>query len=128
MSKRTFLVAAVLAAFSTALHAQEWVSFEEKAQRSKPSVTVLSSNDFETIIEINVKGMDVKEVTHKNTLYHELRFPDYFTTLEVGKPQLPKISEIIAIPDMANVKVSVIDTAAIIIKGYNVHPYLKTGL
>ncbi len=56
--------------------------------------------------------------------YQALRFPDYYTTLEVGKPQLPVISELVAIPpEAAKVTVTVVDYAETRLLGYKVYPF-----
>jgi len=94
----------------------------------KPAARVLISNENETVIEFTLSGMNVKEIMTGNDSYHILRFPDYHTTMEVGRPQLPAISELIGIPDLSNVRVSVEETEEITLGGYHVYPYQEPRL
>jgi len=67
--------------------------------------------------------MDVEDVVEGNKTFQKLRFPGYFTSLQVGKPQLPVISELVGIPDVVNVKASIIDSEVTTLKGYRVYPF-----
>jgi len=67
-------------------NAQEWVSFTQSITSEKPSAEVLKSDDFETIIKFTIPGMEVKEIIENTEKFQSLRFPDYYTTLEIGKP------------------------------------------
>lgn len=93
--------------------AQEWVSFSQSIIPEKPSTEVLKSDDFETIIKFTIPGMEVKDITEGMETYQSLRFPDYYTTIEIGKPQLPSIFESVGIPQSSKVRVSVIDSTVI---------------
>jgi len=106
--------------------AQEWVYFTQSITPGKPSAEVLKSDDFETIIKFTIPGIEVKDIIEGTETFQSLRFPDYYTTLEVGKPQLPVISELVGIPPSSNFKVSVIDSTVITLEEkYNVYPFQK---
>jgi len=117
-----FYFVVILHSFSWA----EWITFEHSSEIQKPTARVIISNDRETVIEFSITGMEVKEIIVGQEKFHVLRFPDYYTTMEIGKPQLPVISELIGIPDFSNVNVSVIDIEQITLDGYNVYPYQRT--
>ena len=104
--------------------AQDWVSFNKSIIPEKPTAVVLKSDDFETIIKFTIPGIEVENIIEGTETFQSLRFPDYFTTLEIGKPQLPAISEFVGIPPSSNVRVSVIDSTVITLEEkYNVYPF-----
>jgi hypothetical protein len=64
----------------------------------------------------------VDSLTEDSRIYHWLSFPQCYFTLEVGKPQLPVMTELIAVPGHANVSVCTIDSTAIHVGGFDVYP------
>ncbi len=113
----------IVVALSATIANGEWVSFGKTTTKEKPQVRVLSSNNNETVIEFTIFGMEVQEVTEGNETFHKLRLPGYFTTLGVGKPQLPVITELIGIPDAAEIRATILDSTVIILDGYRVYPF-----
>ena len=128
--KRLLYGTVVFIVFFLNLHSAgaQWVSFGYSSEKQKPSARVLVSNESETVIEFTLEGMEVKKIMIGDETFHVLRFPDYYTTMEVGKPQLPAISELIGIPDLSNVHVSVVETEEIILRGYHVYPHQEPRL
>lgn len=100
----------------------QWISFDSASENKTVSSDVIVSNDQETIIEFTLPGMEVKELQRGNELFQVLRLPNFLTTMETGKPQLPVLSEIIGIPDLSNVKVSIIESEEVTFNGYNIYP------
>lgn len=114
-----------LVLFTTAMAFSQpgWISVEGKADQEKPSAVVQRSDKLETVIEFQTKGFFVDEVREDKGTFHVLRLPYYHTTLEVGKPQLPAISEMIGIPDNSVVSVRIIDSTVVTLDGYRVYPF-----
>jgi len=124
---KTFLAGFFLAfLFTPVLFAgPDWISLNGNSTEEKPSVLVQDSNHKETVIEFQLRGFQVDEIEENQTIFQTLKFPGYPTTLEIGKPELPAITELIAIPARTKVKVSVVDSSVMILKGYKVYPFQK---
>jgi len=101
----------------------KWVPINDDRDKSEPAIRVINSDEFETSIEFNLPGFSVESSISGSETFHHLGLPDYSTTLEVGKPQLPVISELVAVPGDARVTVSVIDSIIVKLDGYNVFPF-----
>jgi len=89
------------------------------------SIAVLSSSDRETIIEIKLDDFLVDSLAADGRVYHRLKIPDYATTLEVGRPELPVITELVAVPGRAEVAVTVVEAESELRSGYEVYPFQK---
>jgi hypothetical protein len=100
----------------------------------KPQITVVSSNDQETILHVKLKGFFVEDVLVDGTTYHQLSLPGYTyaTTRIVGKPALPVISEVVGIPENKNAEITITNTNEVDLTGYNVYPFqtplMETGV
>ena len=106
-----------------ALSAPTWVPVDGISPEQPPRVTVVESNDQETILEIRVFGFMVDETEINGETYQDLRFPNYYTTLDVGMPQLPAISELVAIPEGAEAEVQIDESFYVTLENYNVYPF-----
>lgn len=69
--------------------------------------------------------MDLKERIFGERSFHAVNFPEYYTMLEVGKPQLPAIRELLGVPDVKSYKISIVDSSVITLAGYNINPFQK---
>lgn len=118
-----FLLVLVLGLVASASGKSDWVSLNGQISPAKPQAEVLSSNGSETIVKFTIPGFWSAEVMEDNTTYRVLEFPGYASTLEPGKPQLPVISELIAIPGNTNVTVQVLDFTEEVFSGYTVYPF-----
>ena len=104
---------------------KRWVSAGGTEAVEKPRSKILTSNDSETIVRFEIPGFWMENVTEEGMEYQILRFPDYATTQEIGKPELPVINEFIAIPARSGVKAHLIDYETTILGGYSVYPFQK---
>lgn len=102
----------------------EWVPFGKSAEK-KPNIKILSSDVTSIAFEISLTGMEIIEKNAENVKYHVLKIPDYYTTLEIGKPQLPAIRELIGVPDFSSYEISMLDSNVITLSNYNIYPFQK---
>ena len=106
------------------LHSQI-ISFNGSGSLVKPSISVLSSDNNGIIVEITLSSLEQFLKTENGETYQNLRLLDRFTTMDIGKPQLPCIREFIGSPEFSNYKVTILDSASIILNHYNIYPYQK---
>ena len=117
----TILFILVMAA--SAFGSQQWISLNGTSEPNKPTATIVSSNDQETIVRIKISGFWTSQRSENDEQFTSLRFPGYATTLEIGKPALPVVSELMGIPGGAHVSASVVDSRHVTLTGYNVYPF-----
>jgi hypothetical protein len=84
---------------------------------------VEASDAEKTIIDINIKGIKVEEILDNGELYQILTISDYATTEDLGKPQLPIIKSIVAIPEGASLNATVMEASYKTYGGYKVYPF-----
>lgn len=100
----------------------DWLSFKNGNPKSKPTVQVLSQRDNVIELEITLPGIEVFQINHNNEIFQNLRLPGYYTTSEIGKPQVPKISELIAVPLDATLSYRIIDSSVTVFENYHLYP------
>ena len=119
-----FLVSIVAAIFLNAhAAAADWVPLGIAAEPGGPSVTVLRSNESETVVRISIPGFWSEDVVYGDETYRSIRFPGYFTTTDIGKAQLPIIFELLAIPGSSGVRAHVVDYSTVSLDGYRIVPF-----
>ncbi len=121
MRRKTFLILVLLALWPLYSSAVEWVQFGEEVEKSE-SVKVLESNDARTVVEITTPGMWVENKKADGKVYQVLTLPGAGILTEVGKPQLPVVYRIVAIPPDKNVVVKLLDEEHILLSGYCIYP------
>jgi len=100
-----------------------WVSMGGSYDPAKPDCEVLESDQSHTVVRFTTYGFWTEEVTENNETFNQLDLPGYFSTMEVGKPQMPAIVELIEIPADASVSVSVTGYTEEGLPGYHVYPF-----
>ncbi|MEE8577643.1 MAG: C25 family cysteine peptidase, partial [candidate division Zixibacteria bacterium] len=126
---RTFITVILLSALflfgmvATAFGEANWISLNGSTSPQKPTAVVLSSNANETIVKITSAGFWSENVLEDGVTYQALQFPGYAGTLDIGKANMPVVSELIGIPGSAKVSVSIVDRKEVTLPGYNVYPF-----
>ncbi|MBD3286257.1 hypothetical protein GF359_10830, partial [candidate division WOR-3 bacterium] len=98
------------------------MSFSAKARGAAPDLTVLESSAGGTTINLKTYGMWVGDVVEGKETFHRISVPGASHTAEVGKPMLPTVNKLVAIPATAGVKVKVEYKEETTYKDYNVYP------
>jgi hypothetical protein len=101
----------------------EWFTFNEGISSPRsPEMRIVSTSNAGIVLEIETFGMEVREVSVEGNIYHMLRIPGCGYSVEVGKPEVPALRELIAIPPKGEVSVSVPETSSITLEGWYVFP------
>ncbi len=91
---------------------------------AEPTVRVVSNTSIGTVLEVELPGVTVEPVEVDGATYHVINIPgDVMAALEIGKPQVPKLSYLLGIPDDAGVQVSVSVLESRVFDNINCHPY-----
>jgi hypothetical protein len=84
-----------------------------KTNKTAPVVQIISDDINSTVIKIDISGFDVSEFYSGNKLYQSIDLLSDASASQVGAPDLPYISSVLAIPDHAGVSVEVIETSSL---------------
>ena len=119
MTKRVVTAVAVLLAVGLTL--ADWMSVGGSAGGAK--VTILDQNTTGTTFEVTVPGVEVTPTLADGREFSTVNLPgEVMATLEQGKPQVPKVSVLLAIPNGARVSSRVVARETRTLKVANVYP------
>jgi Peptidase family C25/Propeptide_C25/Carboxypeptidase regulatory-like domain/Secretion system C-terminal sorting domain/Peptidase family C25, C terminal ig-like domain len=118
---KKFLILAIVLIVFGSLSAKEWISFDSSTEQ-EPKVNVVETDNNRLILDIEVPGMYLEDVTEGGQTYQKIEIIQGRTTHDVGFPELPMITRIVGIPDNQNVRVRVLNTSTIELNNYNIYP------
>jgi hypothetical protein len=119
MTKRVVTAMAVLLAAGFSL--ADWLSVGGTSGSAK--VSVLEHSASGTTFEVVVPGVEVTPVTAEGSEFSMLSLPgEVMAVLDEGKPQVPKVSVLLAIPSGARVSTRVLAKETRTLKVENVYP------
>ena len=104
-----------------------WMAFGVSSERM-PTREVISDQAGMTVLEITIPGMQIEERTQQGIDYQQVSLPYGGTCSEVGKPALPLITELVAIPDQGEVTVKVLAIETTTITDVQIYPFLEPPL
>ncbi|MFK5970318.1 MAG: C25 family cysteine peptidase [Candidatus Marithrix sp.] len=110
------------------LPSEGWIAFDADnpiLEETPPTLNVPETDSQELIVEFNIPGTNSSELTEEDTIYHQLNLLQESSISEVGKPELPMLSRLIAIPKNAITNVQIISFDVQEIEGYNIYPAQK---
>jgi hypothetical protein len=85
-----------------------WLPTGSTLVPTAPTSTVLTNSSSGAVIDVTIPGISVETEEIAGSTYQVLSIPgDVLAALDIGKPQVPKLSYLLGIPDNAGVTVSV---------------------
>lgn len=100
--KRMGVISALVIAMClgvSALYAGSWVTFDSAwGTGEAPLLTSPKSDQMQTVVDITIPGMWRSKITRDGMTFDVLKIPGYVTTTDPGKPALPTIGSLVAIP------------------------------
>ena len=119
MTKRVVTALAVLLAAGLAV--ADWMSAGGAA--GSADVTILEQNTTGTTFEVTVPGVEVTPTVVDGREFSVVNLPgEVMASLEQGRPQVPKVSVLLAIPNGARVSARVLSRETRTLKVANVFP------
>ncbi|MFQ6103234.1 MAG: C25 family cysteine peptidase [Candidatus Glassbacteria bacterium] len=100
-----------------------WVALRESEEGSHPVITTLKSDRNQTVVDVDLPGFWTSDRVVAGEYFQELTIPGQTTLMEVGKPALPMIRFLIAIPHGAQVDLSFQAEEQVILTDYRVYPF-----
>lgn len=76
------------------------------AQINPPQLQSLQATQAMQALRLNLSGFHEAGITRNNIKFSRLTFPDGATTSEIGRPEIPVVRWLVAVPDGATVQVA----------------------
>ncbi len=100
----------------------DWIAFDGFPVGSEPVLSVLESDNEKTVIDVRMTGLWVSNVEVEGQVYQSLSIPGHTKLQDVGKPEIPVIHALVAIPEGSSIEaVSYVDDP-VYLSGYRIHP------
>ena len=99
-----------------------WVDFMGRTEEAPPTPALLQSDNNTVSFTVQVNGMNRRDMKYQNQIYQRLSIPDCDRTEEEGLPEVPVITQLIAVPDCDDVMLSVMPSGELEFSGYHVCP------
>jgi len=113
---KTHLLSTIVVLFFIPLSIMaEWIPLgKNQTANVPPKVELLQSDAHSAVIKIELSGFLLDDVKNTDKKYKRVSFSgEESFTLEEGKPELPYIARVLAIPDQAAVSVEIIETGSV---------------
>ena len=107
--------------FLTFSFSSQWVDLESNTP-VKPEITLVSSDIQTSTLSFDLEGFSLDNVFIDNSEYSVIKFPLSASIMDVGSPDLPKLSTSIIIPDDKNMIVEILSSNFVEYENMNVAP------
>ena len=118
--KTTFVMMAML--FSVAATAQEWIGFGSRAEGAPPEVSISRSDNQQVSFAVSLSGMYAESKDEALVTYKRLSMPQCEIMGEVGAPEIPVVTKMIAIPECSEIMYNVTMSGVQTFTDYMVYP------
>jgi len=128
VTRTTAIVLVFLLAFFSGALAREWMPFADGADVEEAAARITSDGASDTVIDLRVPGMFVEPDLRGTPGSVTLTIPGARPLSDPGRPDLPVLSYLIAIPDRGDVELQVISCEERVLEGYDVAPAVPFAL
>nr|NQU91639.1 hypothetical protein [Bacteroidota bacterium] len=120
--KKKVLTFALTCLISVSFSQKTWVPLKGTAP-CQPEITVSHSDQNLLILDILINGIWLEKVQKDGHTFDRISVGDNQTTMEIGRPELPMINEIVGIPDNCNIKAVLLDQETINLGEHLIFPF-----
>ncbi len=99
-----------------------WVDFMGRNEEAPPASALIQSDNNTVFFTVQVNGMNRRDMKYQKQTYQRLSIPYCDRTEEEGLPEVPVITQLIAVPDCDDVMLSVMPSGELEFSGYHVCP------
>ena len=105
------------------VHEDGWLALDQETWWAEgPEVAVEQSSDEQVVLSVHVPGVEVETVREGAREYKRISIPDEWRTEEVGEPELPVITRLVAIPKCDAVRVRVTSSESVPLPDWRIYP------
>jgi hypothetical protein len=119
--KKVLFIVTIVVFQTTLLFSQTWVGLTSN-DPAPPEITLINSTNQQVSFTVEMSGFYATSTAEKGVNYQRLSIPGGGRTGEIGAPEMPVITQRIAIPKCSAVNYSVQVTASQTLQGYMVYP------
>jgi hypothetical protein len=120
MTQKIMLIVLISLATLLLTAAEGWTAITGSGE---PRMDVVQSDGSTLILDVSVPGFYQAPVTADGQTFQKIRFSNEATTHELGKPALPSLNAIVAIPNNQQFRYRITDMQTTVISDILVHPY-----
>lgn len=100
-----------------------WIPFDRVApEGASPSAALKEETTKGTLVRFEVPGLYAQEAKVDDTIFHRLAIPRHSTLLDIGKPEVPIVGQIIEAPKDVNFTLEVVESRSRRLDFYNLYP------
>lgn len=122
MKKSIILILlATLWGFSTVSAQKQWVSFT-KTTPEEPTITLQQSSTSAVVYNVQTPGMYSTTVNSGGGVYQRISLPGQTQISRTGSPEIPAIKQLVAIPEGADIFLSIQTNTPVYHNNYMVFP------
>jgi hypothetical protein len=100
-----------------------WIPFDRvAAEGAPPSAALKEETTMGTLVRFDIPGLYAQEIKVDGVTFHRLDIPRHTTLLDLGKPELPIVGQIIEIPKDVKFTLEIVQSKSRKLDYYNVYP------
>lgn len=109
MKRFLFILIAIscLLSLCNKAHSQKWISFDKSVKGDAVSIQTIKSDTTNHIVKFTIHGIYDNVLFNRDGEFHQLSIGKQGYLSEIGSPKLPLLSQLIAIPEGADLSVSI---------------------
>ncbi len=96
--------------------------FNGERDGNSPLVEVVSANSREVVLDLTLAGLDEQTIEVNGRTFQRLSLPGAGSTDEVGRPELPTVGRMVALPIGAQPTVELLESTIETRTGYTIYP------
>jgi len=136
--KLTMLIVACIVLFHSYTYSQDtYLTYDnniasekisEKTRTNIPQRNIIQDNLNYFELEYSFSGLSIANKKVDKTTYNKISIDGYGHMSELGKPEMPSHNDVIAIPENAKIKITIISAESKEYRGYMIHPALEPAI
>lgn len=103
-------------------HEPGWVLLEGAGTRASYAMKPKVSNDKMLLLSVGIDGFVQEIIMEDSRKFQKISIPKAGFMEVIGKPNLPVIRKLVAVPPGRNIRVRLIDPTTVIKQNYNIYP------
>ena len=100
-----------------------WIPFDRvTTEGAPPSAALKEETTIGTLVRFDIPGLYTQKITVDDVTFHRFAIPRHTTLLDLGKPELPIVGQIIEIPKDVNFSLEIVQSKSRKLDYYNIYP------
>ncbi len=119
---RIFISFILVGIFAIFIAGSDWIAWDNSKPGTAPSVTVLASDGTHVRVRIELHGFWMKTLEGGGLTFQQPVLPGEEFLRQTGKPQVPSIGRLFAVPEGKKTAWRILDAQSISMSGCGIHP------